>query len=812
MIEKTVGRPPQAAPVEVSPQAPNAALLVDFDNVTMGIRSDLQTQLRKLLNSDIIRGKVSVQRAYADWRRYPQYIVPLTEASIDLIFAPAVGANKKNATDIRLAIDALELVFTRPEIGTFILLSGDSDFSALVLKLKEYGKFVIGVGIRESSSDLLVQNCDEYYSYNELTGLARTGEVEVVRRDPWELAVEAVQKMLRDGDVMRSDRLKQVMQSIAPDFDEKDVGCNRFSKFVVEAEKRGLLELNRMENGQYAVGLGPNANVQEERVVPVEAKAGTTETKATAHQRRRVPRAPSAGGDRDTPKRTLTLSEGFELLKRALTAVGAVGDNATEADRARKRMIEIHGNEADPVFETKRFIRMLRQAHDANVIELIKSGDDDYELKLSAPATTDSKKADTAEESKDEEQQQPVGKLSGETEAEAKPKRSGRKTTTRKSSRSRARAAAKDTADEEAASSAEAAAETEGEEPEKPKRTARKKTTTKKKTTKSRAKKTGADAQDELWESAGESEGKETAEEAVEATSKAGAEAADADKEAEASEKEKPKRTARKKATTARKKATTTRKKSTTARKSNGESTDEVAGEAPAEMGESGSEETEAKSETEPSETRKRDTSGDASADTARVRPKAAAPAAVFNPRFRKGSRTAAPKPPVGEKEGAATAAAEAAVPTTPAPKVSTAPPRLGRRSGSRSSRPTVESEQAAPPSQDGGQSGAQLDAADKEPQQPESRPGPASRESEPGPPTYESVLRESDADLPASESTSSPEEDKTPVTETAANVTPEHTKQDGSEDQSQEDGMSLFRRVSAAFQRAMGTGRDERE
>ena len=116
--------------------APNAALLIDFDNVTMAIRSDLQTELKRLLQSDIIRGKVAVQRAYADWRRYQQYVVPLAESSIDLIFAPAYGSNKKNATDIRLAIDALELVFTRPEIGTFILLSGDSDFSALVLKLK----------------------------------------------------------------------------------------------------------------------------------------------------------------------------------------------------------------------------------------------------------------------------------------------------------------------------------------------------------------------------------------------------------------------------------------------------------------------------------------------------------------------------------------------------------------------------------------------------------------------------------------------------------------------------------------------------
>src|SRR5690348_6440195 len=191
-------------PVHKEPpaHAPNAALLIDFDNVTMGIRSDLQTELRRLLQSEIIRGKVAVQRAYADWRRYPQYIVPLSESSIDLIFAPAYGSNKKNATDIRLAIDALELVFTRPEIGTFILLSGDSDFSSLVLKLKEYGKYVIGVGIRESSSDLLIQNCDEYYSYNELAGLVKASEEEPARKfDPWELVTESINRMVRNGDV-----------------------------------------------------------------------------------------------------------------------------------------------------------------------------------------------------------------------------------------------------------------------------------------------------------------------------------------------------------------------------------------------------------------------------------------------------------------------------------------------------------------------------------------------------------------------------------------------------------------------------------
>src|SRR5688500_4674622 len=256
-----IHRGPQAMPQQHTSgthtihHAPNAALLIDFDNVTMGIRSDLQTELKNLLASDIIKGKVSVQRAYADWRRYPQYIVPLAESSIDMIMAPAYGSAKKNATDIRLAIDALELVFVRPEIGTFILLSGDSDFSSLVIKLKEYGKYVIGVGIRESSSDLLVMNCDEYYSYNSLAGLVKSGDEEVVKHDPWELVSEAVQRMKRNGDVMRADRLKQVMQQMDSSFDEKNVGKSKFSLFVAEAAKKGLLSLTKLENGQYEVDL-----------------------------------------------------------------------------------------------------------------------------------------------------------------------------------------------------------------------------------------------------------------------------------------------------------------------------------------------------------------------------------------------------------------------------------------------------------------------------------------------------------------------------------------------------------------------------
>src|ERR1700682_245417 len=311
-----VHRGPQAiAPVHRGPQAmsptalsnphhaPNAALLIDFDNVTMGIRSELQTELKNLLSSDIVKGKVSVQRAYADWRRYPQYVVPLTESSIDLIFATAYGSAKKNATDIRLAIDAMELVFTRPEIGTFILLSGDSDFSSLVIKLKEYGKYVIGVGIRESSSDLLVQNCDEYYSYNALAGLVKTGEEEIVKRDPWDLVTEAITRMKRNGDVMRAARLKQVRKQIDSRSDEKNLGMSKFSRFVTEAAQRGLLSLTKLENGQFEVGpprpAGALASGEPATVSAVTRNATPRTEETETSDRPRRSRRGGRGRDRD---------------------------------------------------------------------------------------------------------------------------------------------------------------------------------------------------------------------------------------------------------------------------------------------------------------------------------------------------------------------------------------------------------------------------------------------------------------------------------------------------------------------------------
>jgi len=380
--------------------APNAALLIDFDNVTMGIRSDLQHELRRLMNSDIIRGKVAVQRAYADWRRYPQYIVPLSEASIDLIFAPAFGSNKKNATDIRLAIDAIELVFTRPEIGTIILLSGDSDFSSLVIKLKEYGKYIIGVGIRESSSDLLIQNCDEYYSYNELAGLTKVGDQVTERRDPWELVVDAVLEMRKRGDVMRSDRLKQVMQDMDPSFDEKNVGMSRFSKFIDEARKKGLITATKLENGQYDIDLGQSAPGGDKALPPIPGETEDRQSRERAErdaedrggrgrgrergrgrgrgrERTEEAAAPAPSGE------AMSLAEGFELLKRALRDLGGMDGQRIEEDPLRERMRAMHGRDDEILVHRPRFGRFLRQAHDASIADLVK-GKAGYELTLKA--------------------------------------------------------------------------------------------------------------------------------------------------------------------------------------------------------------------------------------------------------------------------------------------------------------------------------------------------------------------------------------------------------------------------------------------
>jgi uncharacterized protein (TIGR00288 family) len=393
-------------------EALNAALLIDFDNVTMGMRSDLSKELSNLLNSDIIKGKVTVQRAYADWRRYPQYIVPLSENSVDLIFAPAYGSSKKNATDIRMAIDAIELVFIRPEIGTFILLTGDSDFSSLVLKLKEYGKYVIGVGIQESSSDILVQNCDEYYSYTSLAGLKKTTDSDDKPVDPWVLVQQAVERMSSRDDVMRSDRLKQVMIEIDPTFDEGNFGFSKFSRFLTEAGSRDLVTLRKLENGQYEVlqaggrdmaGQSPARGEDRKRASKDQARGKAREPDASGAKPKSKARKEARGemqwdpagrqegaenGEEVSPEEVSPKESGdplkgaYEVLREALGALRAEngGEGSVRDSDLKRKMLELDASFDERDLGFGKFSRFLRQAHDHEVVDLHKEEEGTYRV------------------------------------------------------------------------------------------------------------------------------------------------------------------------------------------------------------------------------------------------------------------------------------------------------------------------------------------------------------------------------------------------------------------------------------------------
>jgi len=386
-------------------EAPNAALLIDFDNVTMGMRSDLSKELKSLLNSDIIKGKVTVQRAYADWRRYPQYIVPLSEASVDLIFAPAYGSSKKNATDIRMAIDAVELVFIRPEIGTFILLTGDSDFSSLVLKLKEYGKYVIGVGIQESSSDILVQNCDEYYSYTSITGLRKTTDGTSKPKDPWKLVEEALKKMRARKDVMRSDRLKQVMIELDSGFEEKNYGFSKFSRFLGEASSRGLVDIRKLENGQYEVGVSRGAPTSTSKAPskgdrgakPEKRRASRTPRKGEADAPSEDRKAEHRGREQSPRSSEDPLQAAYSTLREALAELAATGKESVRDSDAKRKMLELDPSFAEADLGFNKFTRFLRQAHDHEIVDMKKRDGDRYEIRLpeqaAAPETPDKRAA-----------------------------------------------------------------------------------------------------------------------------------------------------------------------------------------------------------------------------------------------------------------------------------------------------------------------------------------------------------------------------------------------------------------------------------
>jgi hypothetical protein len=263
----------------------------------------------------------------------------------------------------------------------------------MVIKLKEYGKYVIGVGIRESASDLLIQNCDEYYSYSDLAGLTKEVDTPSIQRDPWELAGHAVAQMARNGDVMRSDRLKQVMQQIDPNFDERNAGFNRFSKFVLEAGQRGVVTVTKLDNGQFEVAPG-SASVPALPPPPRSrdaASEGAREGREDGGRGRRGRRG-RGRSDRGEPGRegvgregasprprvaeaALSLARAFQLMSQAL---GELRGPVTQ-EALRLRMAALHGRE-DVLLDPARFPRLLRQANDAEIADVRKVGENDYEI------------------------------------------------------------------------------------------------------------------------------------------------------------------------------------------------------------------------------------------------------------------------------------------------------------------------------------------------------------------------------------------------------------------------------------------------
>ncbi len=237
------------------------AMFCDFENIALGVRDseigkfDINLILERLLE----KGKIIVKKAYADWERYSDYKRPFHEAAIELIDIPQKYYSGKNSADIKMVVDAMDLSYSKEHLDTFVILSGDSDFSPLVSKLKENNKYVIGVGVKNSSSNLLIDNCDEFIYYEDvwrdtqkgpkLDGLnKKTAEV-------FSLLVESIQALLRDNkEVLWGSMIKQTMQRKKPSFNEGYYGYSTFSELLEDAERKSIIKLKKdQRSGTYIV-------------------------------------------------------------------------------------------------------------------------------------------------------------------------------------------------------------------------------------------------------------------------------------------------------------------------------------------------------------------------------------------------------------------------------------------------------------------------------------------------------------------------------------------------------------------------------
>ena len=237
------------------------ALFCDLENVALGVRDseikkfDIHLVLERLVE----KGKIIVKRAYADWDRYSEFKVAFHEAAVELIEIPQRRYTGKNSADIKMVVDAMDLSYSKEHLDTFVLLSGDSDFSPLVSKLKENNKYVIGIGVKNSSSNLLIDNCDEFIFYEDVwrdqqKGPALTGLTKK-KSEVFTLMTESILALQRENkDVLWGSMVKQTMQRKKPSFNEGYYGYSTFSELLQDAERNGILKLRKDErSGSWVV-------------------------------------------------------------------------------------------------------------------------------------------------------------------------------------------------------------------------------------------------------------------------------------------------------------------------------------------------------------------------------------------------------------------------------------------------------------------------------------------------------------------------------------------------------------------------------
>jgi len=248
----------------------NLAVFVDLENLAMGFQNQRKAkfEIQKVLERLVEKGKLIVKKAYADWSRFGFYTGPLHEAAIELVEIPKRAQTGKNSADIRLCVDAMDLAFSKDHIDTFVIVSGDSDFSPLVSKLKENGKHVIGLGMKGSTSDLLRDNCDEFIYYEDLERQEQTEQQLATdmnsylpaslperQREVFSLFVEACHALRRENhEVLYASMIKDTMKRKKPSFDESYYGWRSFTHLLEDADNAGIVDIERSpKSGTYMV-------------------------------------------------------------------------------------------------------------------------------------------------------------------------------------------------------------------------------------------------------------------------------------------------------------------------------------------------------------------------------------------------------------------------------------------------------------------------------------------------------------------------------------------------------------------------------